>query len=56
MEIMFARARENERVATELTLQYRREWYEFRKVEKLERALRVARTRLHLATPATQAR
>lgn len=48
MEIMITNARLQELKLSERTINQRREWHALRRVERLERALRVERARMRL--------
>lgn len=58
IDLLMVDAREQEILARHRTLSQRREWAVSQKIDRLESALRVAQTRLHLvpAEPASQAR
>jgi hypothetical protein len=52
---VLAQARAMEVAAMSRELEQRMEWHQFKTIEKLERALRVARGRIRLGNPAPQA-
>ncbi len=55
IDVLYAGYKADELTRAERDINYRAEWYALRKVERLEKALRNARTQLRL-TPAPEAR